>query len=263
MLDELGIAVVICAGSAVSKRSGYPSLKYLLQRKSCLCVGTDWGDVDLLKELRFLNQLPLLFPHMPSLSPTVLLRMATINGANALGRGDEIGSIEVGKSADMVFFSLNDVRVPWPLDDTQPDRLADIIVSHLTSRDISEVMIDGKFLVEAGKVVSSPEEESVAAMRKLRQELQSPHLAVEERRGANAAHKQPPADALPFAELEDNAEGFEEGFSPPVTPAAPLPETPSEKTNPVPDKIKREVRPGAPPELSKDVRRVFGEDEDG
>ena len=266
-LEGLGLGVVLSVASAAAKRTGYPALKHLLAHNSHLCVGTDWGDVDVLNELRFISMLPVLFPHMPSISPASLIRMATINGAIALGLGDELGSIEPGKRADLICFSLDDIRVPWPAEDAGADQLAALVVAHLTSRDVKDVMVDGKFLVENGKILSCPETDSTAALRNLRKEL-LPRPAKSDRRGAEHPLKKGLVDPLPLVETEEHAEGFEEGFPVagphPVSspPESPPPATKPAPTPPTPVKPKRDVRPGTLPELSKDVRREFGGDDD-
>src|SRR5258705_10659074 len=56
--------------------------------------------------------------HGPEAMPASrALRMATIDGANAIGIGDEIGSVETGKRADLILISLGRLELtPRPLD---------------------------------------------------------------------------------------------------------------------------------------------------
>ena len=81
-----------------------------------------------------------------TLDPTVLnartvLKLATIGGANAIGLGDRIGSLEVGKKADIIIL------------DTQKPHLTPLYhpVSHIvyaaSGSDVSDVIVDGKILV--------------------------------------------------------------------------------------------------------------------
>lgn len=84
----------------------------LLARGVRVALGTDSlasnPDLDLLAEARFLHRL------YPDLSGEGLLRMATLAGAEALGWADEAGSLEPGKSADLVVLPLPDRDVPDP-----------------------------------------------------------------------------------------------------------------------------------------------------
>ena len=69
-----------------------------------VALGTDSlasnPDLDILAEARFLRQ------HYPEVEPATLLRMLTLNGAEALGFADATGSLTRGKSADLVVLPL-------------------------------------------------------------------------------------------------------------------------------------------------------------
>jgi cytosine/adenosine deaminase-related metal-dependent hydrolase len=86
-----------------------------LARGVRVALGTDGlasnPDLDLLAEARFLHRQ---YPDVPG---AVLLRMATLSGAEALGWADEAGSLTPGKSADLVVLPLP------PRDDADPHRL--------------------------------------------------------------------------------------------------------------------------------------------
>jgi cytosine/adenosine deaminase-related metal-dependent hydrolase len=85
---------------------GHPPhpFRSFLARGFCVALGTDGlasnPDLDLLAEARFLHQ------HYPDVGGADLLRMATLNGARALGWDGETGSLEAGKSADLVVLPL-------------------------------------------------------------------------------------------------------------------------------------------------------------
>jgi 5-methylthioadenosine/S-adenosylhomocysteine deaminase len=72
----------------------------------------------------------------------IALRMATIEGARALGMQNEIGTVEVGKKADIVLVDMDTPRFT-PLND---------IVHHLVysalSRDVTTVIVDGKVIMQ-------------------------------------------------------------------------------------------------------------------
>lgn len=78
--------------------------RHFLQRGIRVALGTDSlasnPDLSILAELRHLHR------HCPDVSGEVLLRMATLWGAKALGWAEETGSLEAGKSADLAIVPL-------------------------------------------------------------------------------------------------------------------------------------------------------------
>jgi len=62
------------------------------------------------------------------------LRIATLNGARAMGLGDELGSIAVGKLADLVIVRGN------PLDDIRLARLVEIVIARGRAHDAGELL---------------------------------------------------------------------------------------------------------------------------
>jgi 5-methylthioadenosine/S-adenosylhomocysteine deaminase len=85
------------------------------------------------------------------MSPREVLRMATLHAARALGVDNEVGSIEVGKLADLV---LVDLRKPhlWPTSDP----VATFVHWGLAS-DVDTVIVDGQVLVEQGHLTRAME----------------------------------------------------------------------------------------------------------
>lgn len=75
-----------------------------------------------------------------------ILKMATINGAKALGLDEEIGSIEEGKRADLIILDLNNVTMQ-PVNDILAD-----IVYNAKGTDVKTVVIDGKVVMENRKI---------------------------------------------------------------------------------------------------------------
>ena len=79
--------------------------------------------------------------------PKDVLRMATMDGARAMGLEAEIGSLEVGKKADLVAF---DFRRPHLYPAINP---AGTLVHTGQGRDVEMVMVDGRMVVENGDLV--------------------------------------------------------------------------------------------------------------
>ena len=85
--------------------------------------------------------------------------MATINGAKAVGLQDEIGSLEVGKRADLVIRHNN-------LPEAQPgmDPIRSFVLS-TRSKSIDKVMVNGEVIVDNGHSTKVDEEEVYARSR--------------------------------------------------------------------------------------------------
>ena len=79
--------------------------------------------------------------------------MATINGAKTLMLEDKIGSIDIGKSADIIVLSLNNVL-------TQPiNNVFAEIVYNAKGTDVETTLVNGKILMENKKISKIDEEE--------------------------------------------------------------------------------------------------------
>ena len=75
-----------------------------------------------------------------------VLKMATINGAKALGLDNEIGSIEVGKKADIIVVDLNDITM-WPCVDSIIQ-----LVHNGWYNSVDTTIVDGNILMENKKL---------------------------------------------------------------------------------------------------------------
>ena len=271
-IERLSLTPVLCARSAMYKQTGYPSLRHLLSRNIRLCVGTDWGMVDVLGELQFLDQLPLLIPGIRRLSPLELLRMGTINGAYALGQSTETGSIETGKRADLTFWNAKEIRLPPLSSYAAATELAAFLITYLNTRDITDVMIDGEFYVTNGQILTVLEDDLIEGFRKTWEKFfpEAPDMrtgVIPPEYYAAGETLQAGPKVIPFVSPRRPAPvvrtGFEEGFS---SERSPVPEGTEEKStvNIESPRSPDEKQEGTAhrPELPKDVKRVFGEDEE-
>ena len=75
------------------------------------------------------------------------LSMATMGGARVLGRQDEIGSIEVGKAADLIAFDLNDIAFAG----SHADPVAAVV--HCAGDRVDFSMVNGAWRVRDGRLV--------------------------------------------------------------------------------------------------------------
>jgi len=86
----------------------------------------------------------------------LVLKMATMNGAKALGMEHEIGSIEAGKKADIIIIDLNNPKFEPILSGKLSNLLPNIINSG-HGDDVETVIIDGKVVMENRKILTVDE----------------------------------------------------------------------------------------------------------
>ncbi len=115
LLERTGTHVVHCPESNLKLASGFCPVAELLERGINVACGTDGAasnnDLDMLSEMRTASLLAKGHARDPCALPAAAaLRMATYNGAKALGMEADIGTLEVGKLADIVAIDLGDVR---------------------------------------------------------------------------------------------------------------------------------------------------------
>ena len=88
--------------------------------------------------------------------PEDVLDWATIGGARALGVADEVGSLEVGKKADLFMLDLRRSHLVPTL------RVVSVFVHQAQPADITDVMVDGEWVMRDSRILSFHEDEVVA-----------------------------------------------------------------------------------------------------
>ncbi|MCC7550284.1 MAG: amidohydrolase family protein [Methanobacterium sp.] len=138
--------------------SGISPVSDLLANDVCVSLGTDGvasnNNLDLFQEMKMSSLLQKVRKLDPTLLPAdKVLEMATINGANTLGMEKEIGTIEVGKKADLV---LVDMNAPHLTPYRNP-------ISHLVysaeGADVNTVICNGEILMRNREVLTLDEME--------------------------------------------------------------------------------------------------------
>jgi 5-methylthioadenosine/S-adenosylhomocysteine deaminase len=119
-------------------------------------LGTDWtvtnNGMDLLAEARLAALAGKMCADDPAvLSVQQMIRMLTIDGARVLGLEQHVGSIEVGKQADLVLFNAN------RLEATPAHDMASNLIYSMNGRMARDVLVDGAVLVRNGKLTRMDE----------------------------------------------------------------------------------------------------------
>jgi 5-methylthioadenosine/S-adenosylhomocysteine deaminase len=163
ILSETKTRVCHCPGSNLKLASGIADIPEMLKRKIPVLLGADgapcnnrlsiFTEMSLAATLHKVKYGPLSMPAWQ------VLRMATVDAAKALRLDKEIGTLEVGKKADIVVLSRKSLSMN---PDGDP---ASQIVYGAQPSDVSYVFVDGKMLVDQFKLIPIKEEAVIEQSR--------------------------------------------------------------------------------------------------
>ena len=171
IIKKHGVKVSHNPCSNMKLASGVAPVSKLIDNDICVSIGTDGAssnnNLDLIEELKTAS----LLQKVSTLDPKVLtsdeaIEMATIKGAEALGLGDEIGSIEVGKKADIILIDTNSANMV-------PDSssLSSNVIYSANGSNVDTTICNGKILMENKKLTTLDEDEIYAKAKQAIKEL--------------------------------------------------------------------------------------------
>jgi 5-methylthioadenosine/S-adenosylhomocysteine deaminase len=151
ILSKRGVHVAHVPVANMKLGLGAAKIKDLISLGVNVCLGTDGAasnnTLDMFETMKFAA----LLQKLTYMDPTVLsayevLKMATINGAKALGLTDKIGSLEIGKRADLILIDFSKPHL-------KPTRevFASLVYSAHGS-DVDTVIVDGEIVMENRRV---------------------------------------------------------------------------------------------------------------
>lgn len=160
LLAERGVKVTHCPGSNLKLGSGIAPVVQMRRRGICVSLGTDGAAcnnrLDMFDEMRLAATLQAAQLHPGALPARDVLRMATCDGARAIGLADEIGSLQPGKRADLILVS-RDAAHMWPAADPWST-----LVYTARGSDVRLVLVDGRMLLEDFELTALDRSEVVA-----------------------------------------------------------------------------------------------------
>jgi 5-methylthioadenosine/S-adenosylhomocysteine deaminase len=168
LVAEAGAHVLHCPESNLKLAAGLCPTYKLTSAGVNIALGTDGAasnnDLDMFGEMHTATLLAKAVAGDASALPArTALRMATLNGAKALAWDDEIGSLEVGKAADLVAVYLGEVE-------TQPLYHPISQLVYATGRDkVTDVWIAGRQVLKERRLMTLDEAALVARARQWRQ----------------------------------------------------------------------------------------------
>jgi 5-methylthioadenosine/S-adenosylhomocysteine deaminase len=172
ILRDRKVGVIHNPSSNMKLASGVSPVAEMLEAGVRVGLGTDGpasnNDLDMWEEMRlaaFLQKVTRMDPEV--LPAETVLGMATIGGATAIGLGDQIGSLEAGKRADIIQVAFDDVHHVPTFD----------VISHLVyvtdEQDVASVIVDGRLLMRDGEFLTLDTDRLAAKANALAARIQS------------------------------------------------------------------------------------------
>ncbi|HEY9088486.1 MAG TPA: amidohydrolase [Anaerolineaceae bacterium] len=160
LVAERGVNVVHCPRSNLGSH-GFGKTPLLLALGANIALGTDGASgtrLDLFEQMRLIKSAtharfgieindPLSLPALET------LRMATQGGARALMQGDDLGTLETGKKADLILIDLEQAHI------SPTANLPKTIATTAGPADVRDVIVDGKVLIRDRQFTELDEEE--------------------------------------------------------------------------------------------------------
>jgi 5-methylthioadenosine/S-adenosylhomocysteine deaminase len=159
ILKARGVGIAHCPSSNMKLASGVAPVVRMLALDLPVGLGPDGpagsnNDFNMFEEMDLAAKLQKVVTLNPEVVPaSAALEMATIRGARALGMEKDIGSLEVGKHADMIL-----VRVNHPNGVPMYDPISQMVYA-LKADDVGDVMVNGKPVVRDGRILTLNEAE--------------------------------------------------------------------------------------------------------
>lgn len=147
--------------AAAMRVLGFAKVPKMLKEGICVTIGTDGAPSN--NRMNMIDEMWLtsLIHKGWRLDPTVvkaeeILRMATINGAKAILDEENLGSLEVGKKADLIIINPNTVDM-LPMHDPVAN-----LVTSMHGSNVESMICDGKWIMKNRKIMTVDEEAIIA-----------------------------------------------------------------------------------------------------
>jgi 5-methylthioadenosine/S-adenosylhomocysteine deaminase len=169
LLARTGTHVLHCPSSNLKLGSGIAPVREMLARGISVSLGADGAAcnnrLDAFTEMRTAALLQKVVHGADALDARRVFRMATIDGARALGLESETGSLEVGKRADVSVVALDELHTT-----PRPDIVSTLVYAAEAS-DVRSVVIDGRLVMRERELLTLDESEVINEARQKAGEL--------------------------------------------------------------------------------------------
>jgi 5-methylthioadenosine/S-adenosylhomocysteine deaminase len=172
VMAELRVGVAHNPVSNMKLASGIAPVEKLIAAGVAVGLGTDGekenNNFDVFEEMKAASLLAKLKDlNAAALDAWKVIRMATIDGARAIGLDGEIGSLEAGKRADMIAVRCDTPRMTPLIGSGKFANLHHNLVHAVRGGDVDLTIVNGRIVVEGGRLVSGDIAEAVARVNRL------------------------------------------------------------------------------------------------
>ncbi len=166
IMAHKNVSVAICPKSNMKLGNGFAPVRQMLEAGVNVCMGTDGcGSNNSLNMFQEMNAAALVYKGANHQAQCVdagdVLKMATVNGAKAIGREGELGVIKEGAIADLILINLNEPQfIP-------ANNIISGLVYSSKGSEVDTVIVDGKILMENKKLTTIDENRVYDEIRKI------------------------------------------------------------------------------------------------
>lgn len=174
VLEETGTHVLHCPCCNSKLGSGIARVPEMLARGVNVALGSDGApsnnNLDMFIEMRLASLVQGIRLGPGSLTAERVLHMATRGGAKAIGLEDQIGSLEVGKKADLIVVDDGGLSAA-PMADFERDDPVKRLVSCYQSASVQTSIIDGQIVMENRRLLTMDENDVLECARRAWREI--------------------------------------------------------------------------------------------
>jgi 5-methylthioadenosine/S-adenosylhomocysteine deaminase len=170
-----GASMAFCPSSLIICDGIVPPADVFSRAGGNVCLGTDEtssnNGTNIFSEMKLASLTLNMKNQDPTCMPTwKVLRMATIDGAKAMGLDHEIGSLEAGKKADMILVDLDRPSMSPALRKPVRNIVPNLVLS-ARGDEVSLSIIDGRIIYEDGSILTIDETESIGYAQRSAEEV--------------------------------------------------------------------------------------------
>ncbi len=172
LMAEKEVKVIHCPRNNLANH-GFPKTPRIVEAGISVGLGSDGAapsNLSLFDEIKVLRYGTIAYWGLTVFDPVVLtcatlLKMATQGGANAIQHGDILGTVEVGKKADLILLNIDQPHI------TPSQVLANTIVEAASGHDVTDSIINGKVVMKNREVLTLDEEKIKAESKNKMKEI--------------------------------------------------------------------------------------------